>query len=174
MYGFLSTAHLRNCPASNSDTGKQANAHAENIPIATVVAVLGDVECNTLPSATNPEYRAGETHSEVTVDTVETNVTASPVLSNSDVTTRNTSRIRLQNKLGRQPYGLQCPHCHRETITIIEDRIGIGTIIGTVIIAILFWPLCWLPFCVPACKRTYHFCGHEACGKKIGVTDMCG
>lgn len=131
---------------------------AKAVEVVQVVEVVG-VESNTRPPASNPEYTAVPTQSTLTVPSASE--------------TRTRARPRLQKNLGRERFGLKCPHCKRETITIVEDRVGMGTIVATIIIAIIFWPLCWLPFCVPTCKRTYHFCGHDECNKKIGVTNVC-
>jgi lipopolysaccharide-induced tumor necrosis factor-alpha factor len=75
--------------------------------------------------------------------------------------------------LGRNATGLLCPHCHRQTVTAVDDVLGVGTVVAVVILAILFWPICWLPLCVPSCKRTNHYCGHPTCGKKVGETHVC-
>lgn len=75
--------------------------------------------------------------------------------------------------MGRTATGLQCPHCGRQTVTQVRDLIGVGTVIWIIILAILFWPLCWLPLCIPSCKRTHHYCGHAECGRKIGETSVC-
>jgi len=76
-------------------------------------------------------------------------------------------------QLGRGAAGLTCPHCKRQTITVVQDFIGVGTVVAIVILAIFFWPLCWLPLCIPSCKRTHHFCGHNTCGRKVGETSVC-
>jgi len=75
--------------------------------------------------------------------------------------------------MGRNPTGLQCPYCKRQTITVVQDLIGTGTLIAIVMLALLFWPLCWLPFCIPSCRRTHHFCGHNECRQRIGETSVC-
>jgi len=146
---------------------KNSNQDPEEIPMATVVEVLGEVENN--PPANNPEYRAG---SSTTSASTQSNLEVSPGTTDTRVV-RPTRKVRLPKNLGRMPYGIQCPHCHRETITKVEDRIGVATIVATVILAIVFWPICWLPFCMPSCKQTYHYCGHESCRKRIGVTQVC-
>jgi hypothetical protein len=75
--------------------------------------------------------------------------------------------------MGRNPVGLQCPYCHRQTITVVQDLIGLGTLIAVFLLALFFWPICWLPFCIPSCQRSHHFCGHNECRKKIGETSVC-
>ncbi len=80
---------------------------------------------------------------------------------------------RYYTALGRNPTGLQCPHCGRQSVTTVQDMIGVGTVIAVIIIACLFWPICWLPLLIPSCKRTTHYCGHDTCRKKIGETSAC-
>lgn len=134
----------------------------QEIPIVTDVVIIGDIESNTSPPATNPECTSVQKHPP-----------AHPATNRVATKVKKKSRIQLHSNLGRQPYGIKCEHCQKETITIVQDRIGMGTIIATVLLAIIFWPLCWLPFCLPSCKRTNHFCGHDSCRKKIGVTHVC-
>mmetsp|Transcript_5418 Transcript_5418/g.13617 ORF Transcript_5418/g.13617 Transcript_5418/m.13617 type:complete len:148 (+) Transcript_5418:81-524(+) len=136
----------------------------QDIPIVTDVIIIDDVESNVAPPATNPELTTGETQS------AKVPATNSVVVTNKR---KKKSRIQLHSNLGRQPYGIMCEHCQKETITIVQDRVGMGTIIATILLALVFWPLCWLPFCMPSCKRTNHFCGHASCKKKIGVTHVC-
>ena len=75
--------------------------------------------------------------------------------------------------LGRSPVGLQCPHCHRQTITVVQDRMGLGTLVAVLLLALFFWPLCWLPLCIPSCKTTNHYCGHFECRRRVGETSPC-
>jgi hypothetical protein len=91
------------------------------------------------------------------------------------VAASNTNMVKpkIYTQLGRNATGLQCPHCGRQTVTVVEDYVGVGTVICVIILAILFWPLCWLPLCVPTCKRTHHYCGHFECQKKVGETRVC-
>ncbi|KAG7347882.1 LITAF-like zinc ribbon domain containing protein [Nitzschia inconspicua] len=75
--------------------------------------------------------------------------------------------------LGRNATGLICPHCQRQTVTVVEDYVGVGTVLAVIVLAILFWPICWLPLCVPTCKRTHHYCGQQTCQRKVGETRVC-
>jgi LITAF-like zinc ribbon domain len=77
------------------------------------------------------------------------------------------------HNLGRNPVGLQCPWCHRQTITMVQDRMSLTTLVSIVLLAIFFWPLCWLPLCIPACKTTHHYCGHFECRRRVGETGAC-
>jgi LITAF-like zinc ribbon domain len=88
-------------------------------------------------------------------------------------TTFQTPTPRIIRTMGRTATGLVCPYCHRQTVTVVEDYIGIGTVIAVFLLAIFFWPICWLPLCVPTCRRTHHYCGHPTCHQKIGETRVC-
>jgi LITAF-like zinc ribbon domain len=88
-------------------------------------------------------------------------------------TNTNFQTPRTIKTLGRNATGLLCPYCQRQTVTIVEDYVGVGTVVAVIILAILFWPICWLPLCVPTCKRTHHYCGHPTCQKKVGETRVC-
>jgi len=147
----------------------------DDIPMATAVVIVDDVE-RALPPASAPAPSAPlATHSSAIVTTSAV-PSGSPVVvpaTNSRAIATTRGRPRLHSNLGRRAHGLRCPHCQRETVTIVEDRIGIGTIIAIVMLAIFFWPLCWLPLCMPSCKRTQHYCGHDTCNKKVGVTHVC-
>ena len=89
------------------------------------------------------------------------------------VSQTNMTKPQIYTQLGRNPTGLQCPHCGRQSVTVVEDYVGVGTVVCVIVLAILFWPLCWLPLCVPTCKRTHHYCGHQECQKKVGETRVC-
>lgn len=80
---------------------------------------------------------------------------------------------KIMTELGRNPAGLICPHCGRQTVTTVRDVVGLGTVVAVIVVACLFWPLCWLPFVVPSCKRTHHFCGHAECRRRLGETRVC-
>jgi len=154
---------------------KKVDRADQNIPMATAV-IVEDIESNTLPSANAPEKKALALATPTSPTHIVSNGAAFDHAANTVIVNtgrRKKSRIVLRTDLGRQPFGLRCQHCNRETITIVEDRIGMGTVIATVFLAIVFWPLCWLPFCLPSCKRTNHFCGHDSCRKKVGLTNVC-
>ena len=78
---------------------------------------------------------------------------------------------RFAYSLVSNPKGLQCPYCHRQSVTRVRDRTDSVTILLVVLLLLLFWPLFWLPFCIPGCKSTDHYC--SLCNRKIGTTDAC-
>ena len=145
----------------------------DDIPMVHAVLV-GTEETVALPPATNPECAAVvKAPSKASTTKKESALVVPSGAAVVQASNTKTRKVRLRSNLGRQPHGLKCPHCNRETITIVDDRIGMGTILATIALAILFWPLCWLPFCMPSCKQTVHFCGHEECRRKVGVTSVC-
>jgi hypothetical protein len=163
------------------------------IPMATQVEIVEEVE-NEYASANNPRY-TDVTHTSAIATTLVNNPRSNTVPTHSStIVTRNVTtldvpsgcavvpndqsagvdtRSRFHKNLGRRSTGLKCFHCNRETVTIVEDQIGVGTVIATVLLAMCFWPLCWIPFCAPSCKRSVHYCGHDSCRRKVGVTDVC-
>mmetsp|Transcript_19849 Transcript_19849/g.43085 ORF Transcript_19849/g.43085 Transcript_19849/m.43085 type:complete len:158 (-) Transcript_19849:2484-2957(-) len=137
----------------------------EPVPIATAVPIYDVVETSA------PVEETPDVEMNARPPTNGSGVSSKPAVVPAPVATTNSNaRILLHRNLGRNPIGLKCPHCHRETITIAEEQIGMVTISMTILLAIVFWPLCWLPFCLPSCKRTLHYCGHDSCRKKVGLT----
>mmetsp|Transcript_26726 Transcript_26726/g.62459 ORF Transcript_26726/g.62459 Transcript_26726/m.62459 type:complete len:157 (-) Transcript_26726:2261-2731(-) len=150
--------------------GKADVADEENIPIATVVGVVID----TKPPATKAASTLAANKNRASAPLAIVPMGSADPQAVVPVSTMNNNRTqRLNTNMGRQPFGLQCPHCNRETITIVDDRIGVATIVLVVVLAFVFWPCCWIPFCVPSCKQTNHFCGHDSCRRKVGVTGVC-
>jgi lipopolysaccharide-induced tumor necrosis factor-alpha factor len=77
----------------------------------------------------------------------------------------------LPGSLGRNSIAVQCPFCSAQTVTRPRNKIDGGTMIAVVIMCFLFWPLFWLPLCMPSCKSTNHYCRH--CHRKIAKTNPC-
>jgi hypothetical protein len=65
------------------------------------------------------------------------------------------------------PILVTCPNCNRNVTTVVDTTPGPGTWCGSAMLCIFFWPLFWLPFCVPEMQDQYHFC--PACGAQIGT-----
>lgn len=151
-------------------------ADFDDVPIVTAVRVIADEE---MPSANNPNHVPIHATAIPTASTSTITVPSGSAIiaaPNSTVvtkTTPNNSRIALNKNLGRRSSGLQCQHCQRETITVVEDRIGVGTVFAAILVTLIFWPAAFLVFCLPMCKQTVHFCGHDSCKKKLGVTNVC-
>ena len=104
---------------------------------------------------------------------ITSNPNSTMATENITTTAASGSRIQLHNNLGRNSTGLQCQHCGKETVTSVKDMVGVTTVVAVIVLALLFWPLLWVPFCVPSCKKTSHYCGHVGCRKKVGVTQSC-
>ncbi|KAJ1963877.1 hypothetical protein GGI12_001780 [Dipsacomyces acuminosporus] len=64
------------------------------------------------------------------------------------------------------PAMLDCPHCKLPIITQIKSKTGTKTVVAAAAIALLFWPLAFLPFTMKSLKKKVHICPH--CQKKIG------
>ena len=63
----------------------------------------------------------------------------------------------------------KCPHCGFEGTTRAEGQIGTWTIVNTVALLILFWPLSWVALVLGAscgCQQVNHTCAK--CSKPIG------
>jgi cytochrome c553 len=77
----------------------------------------------------------------------------------------------MYGSLGRRSVAVQCPFCHGQTVTRTRDQMNGVTIIATIGLLFLFWPLFWIPLCMPSFKTTNHFC--TRCHQKISETDPC-
>jgi hypothetical protein len=64
-----------------------------------------------------------------------------------------------------------CPHCLRTGRTRIRTGPNWLTWILVVVLAFVFWPLCWIPLVTDNMKRTVHFCGH--CNQQVGNVRPC-
>lgn len=71
---------------------------------------------------------------------------------------------------GSSPQGVQCPYCNRQCVTRTHHRVDGCTVLASVLLLFIFWPIFWLPFCVPACKTTEHYCD---CGRRVGTSGPC-
>jgi lipopolysaccharide-induced tumor necrosis factor-alpha factor len=80
-------------------------------------------------------------------------------------------RTIVYGHLGRYECHMQCPFCETMMITRTETRCDGMTWVFVLILFIVFWPLCWLPLCMPKCQRVYHYCSH--CQRKVGITEPC-
>ena len=80
-------------------------------------------------------------------------------------------QVIVYGHLGRYSCQLQCPFCESLISTRVRERSDGMTILFVILLLFFFWPLFWLPFCMPTCKSVHHYCPN--CNNKIGVTDPC-
>jgi LITAF-like zinc ribbon domain len=73
--------------------------------------------------------------------------------------------------LGRYECSMQCPFCQTTMMTHTKTSCDGLTWLFVFIIFLVFWPLCWLPLCMPKCQRVHHYCSH--CQRKVGITEPC-
>ncbi|KAJ1947120.1 hypothetical protein FBU59_001912 [Linderina macrospora] len=64
------------------------------------------------------------------------------------------------------PAKLDCPYCHLPIITQIKTKTGTKTVVAAVAIAVVFWPLAFIPFVSKRMKKSVHICPH--CRKDLG------
>ena len=74
--------------------------------------------------------------------------------------------LRYSLKVPKVPFNVQCPQCSSFVQTTTSFQVGGLTWIIFVVLLILFWPLCWLPFVMKSCKDVVHTC--PGCGARIG------
>ena len=179
--------------ANSQQQQQQQQQQYDDIPIITDAEVVeaevvqpSAAAASSAPPAMNPNYHGSKTKAAPTMassapgayqmTSPAPNHQQQPVnmhVNTHMVAVSQTNMVKPLTQLGRNPTGLQCPHCGRQTVTVVEDYVGVGTVVSIIVLAILFWPLCWLPLCVPTCKRTHHYCGHQECQKKVGETRVC-
>lgn len=58
-----------------------------------------------------------------------------------------------------------CPYCREQAVTNTKSQIDCCTIIGVIVMILVFWPLFWIPFICPCCKTTEHYCSR--CHRKV-------
>ncbi|KAJ1835045.1 hypothetical protein IWW55_005569 [Coemansia sp. RSA 2706] len=68
--------------------------------------------------------------------------------------------------LGRHSQTVECPWCHAVVTTRIKRRIGFKSGGAAVLVAVIAWPLFWVPLLVPGLHRKTHYC--PQCRRKIG------
>ncbi|KAJ1997900.1 hypothetical protein H4R26_005657 [Coemansia thaxteri] len=70
------------------------------------------------------------------------------------------------------PANLTCPHCHVPIVTQIKTKTGTKTVVAAVAIALVFWPLAFIPFLSKRMKKSIHVCPHckKDLGKVVSVT----
>ncbi|KRX00872.1 hypothetical protein PPERSA_02051 [Pseudocohnilembus persalinus] len=67
------------------------------------------------------------------------------------------------------PATIQCPNCGQKGVTRVEHKVGGQTILCSIIILCLFWPLFFLPCCMKDCQDKQHYCRN--CGYPVGKAE---
>ncbi|KAJ2158790.1 hypothetical protein GGF46_003524 [Coemansia sp. RSA 552] len=68
--------------------------------------------------------------------------------------------------LGRKSQTVECPWCHAVITTRVKRRLGYKSGGAAVVVAIIAWPLFWVPLLIPGMHRKIHYC--PQCRRKIG------
>ncbi|KAF4743154.1 hypothetical protein FOZ63_000452 [Perkinsus olseni] len=70
------------------------------------------------------------------------------------------------------PMTVTCPYCKATTITMVEHKVSAGSWICVGILALLCFPLAWLPCCCDSCQQADHKCAncHVKVGEKVFIT----
>jgi len=71
--------------------------------------------------------------------------------------------------LTREPTNLTtpCPYCGVQARTKVQTFPNWLTWLSCIILAFVFWPICWIPLVVRSMKQTDHICTN--CGRKLGT-----
>lgn len=77
----------------------------------------------------------------------------------------------LHANFGRTPESFVCIACHEGIRTKVHNEVGWVTVVFFILLLLLFWPLCWIPFVCKSCKSSHHYC--PKCNAKLGVTGPC-
>ncbi|KAJ2664403.1 hypothetical protein IW148_001983 [Coemansia sp. RSA 1199] len=68
--------------------------------------------------------------------------------------------------LGLHAQTVECPWCHSVVTTQIKQRIGYKSGGAAVVVALIIWPLFWVPLAMSGLRRKVHYC--PQCNRKIG------
>jgi hypothetical protein len=137
-------------------------------PMAVVVPITNGVSTSyALPSAPPAAFDGAASAPAAMHTTTTTSYTVPP----PSASTPAPAPSIMYGSLGRSSVAVQCPFCRAQTVTRTRNQIDGVTMLVVVVMLFLFWPLFWLPLCMPSCKATNHFCTH--CHQKIARTDPC-
>ncbi|KAJ2685023.1 hypothetical protein IWW39_004534 [Coemansia spiralis] len=64
------------------------------------------------------------------------------------------------------PANITCPKCLQPIVTQIKTKTGTKTVVAAVAIALVFWPLAFIPFMSRRLKKKIHVCPH--CKHNLG------
>lgn len=136
---------------------------AQSVPIMTVTAppTLSSAPMSQSVPPMNYNIQKPETHTETSG--------ADPVRPTS--VTQSHPQYYAPLRLSRDPTRLSCPLCKVNIITSVKLRVDDMTWILFIVLLLLFWPLCWLPFVMPSCQSADHVC--PSCRRVITTTRAC-
>src|SRR5690242_11746323 len=78
-----------------------------------------------------------------------------------------TSMVTANQPARIQPgFGFRCPFCQHQGPPIITEKVSGGGWVLFVVLLLLCFPLCWLPFVLKGCKEEIRRCA--SCGTKLG------
>jgi len=118
-------------------------------------------------STTGP---ASSTVAPAGTNTTTTTYTVPPPAAGSNVNPSGPSKTQLPGLTMNQAR-INCPHCQQDSVTNTRGQVDCCTIVGVVVMVFVFWPLFWLPFVLPCCKTTEHYC--SKCHRKVGAAPPC-
>mmetsp|Transcript_9875 Transcript_9875/g.14795 ORF Transcript_9875/g.14795 Transcript_9875/m.14795 type:complete len:130 (+) Transcript_9875:80-469(+) len=72
-------------------------------------------------------------------------------------------------KLGTTPFQHTCSNCNHAGLTRTTSQPTAGAWVSCCLLVLFFWPLFWVPFVIPACKKTSHYC--KNCGVLVGTSE---
>jgi hypothetical protein len=73
--------------------------------------------------------------------------------------------------LYRESCATTCPNCKAQVRTRVTHQADTITLVAVIALILLFFPLFWLPLCLPSCKSTEHYC--SACNFRISKQEAC-
>ena len=150
--------------------------HTEpTIAIVDAIVVVPDPnETSDIEQGNNNNNNNNKQH-RVTNDHSETRYSNSSSNNDTDIVVQRRSQppapVIIYGHLGRYECSMQCPFCANTMVTRTKTSCDGMTWLFVFILFIVFWPLCWLPLCMPKCQRVHHYCTH--CQRKVGVTEPC-
>lgn len=74
-------------------------------------------------------------------------------------------------QLPRHSTSVVCPSCRQNVLTRVSHEAGLLTFCASGALCFFFFPLFWLPCCVPGCKDAVHYCPN--CGAVVGTSSAC-
>lgn len=130
-----------------------------------------DLTASHNPPAVAPHYASTAPTQPAAATTTTTTYTIPPPNQQQQSMVQQGGPVVTDTYLGRDPAGMKCPYCSTQMVTRTRNRVDGITMLAFIILLFIFWPLCWLPFCIPSCKSTDHYC--TKCNRKVGKAESC-